>query len=69
MANFLIGFVIGAAIGVAVVVITAPRSGSDTRQGINATIQNTLDAGRQATADRERELWADFRKRLPAAQA
>jgi gas vesicle protein len=63
MGNFLLGFAIGAAIGVAVVIIAAPRSGSDTRHGISETINTTLEVARRAAATREQELWSDFRVR------
>jgi gas vesicle protein len=66
MGNFLLGFAIGAAIGVAIVVVGAPRSGSDTRRGINELVNTTLEVARRATSAREKELWADFRGRLPA---
>jgi gas vesicle protein len=66
MGNFLLGFAIGAAIGVAIVVIGAPRSGSETRRGINELVNGTIEVARQATSAREKELWADFRGRLPA---
>ena len=65
MSNFLFGFAIGAAIGVAIVVIGAPRSGSETRRGINELVNTTIEVARQATSAREKELWADFRGRLP----
>lgn len=75
MGRFLLGFVVGAAIGAASVILTAPRSGSATRQGIRGTLadtrdgvrgllNDTLDVARQASAAREQELWADFRTRL-----
>lgn len=75
MGRFLLGFVIGTAIGAASVVLTAPRSGSATRQGIRGTLEDsrdglrqvmndTLDVARKAGAARERELWDDFRARL-----
>lgn len=66
MGNFLLGFAIGAAIGVAVVLVGAPRSGPDTRRGINEFVNTTLEVGRKASAAREKELWADFRGRLTA---
>ncbi|HNP71658.1 MAG TPA: YtxH domain-containing protein [Kouleothrix sp.] len=75
MGRFLLGFVVGAAIGAASVILTAPRSGAATRQGIRGTIEGTRDnisgllsdtvaVARKASAARERELWADFRARL-----
>ena len=64
MGRFLLGFAIGAAIGAAAVIITAPRSGSETREGIRGLLSDTLDVARRASAAREKELWSDFRTRL-----
>jgi len=64
MWRFILGFLIGAAIGAAAVVITAPRSGSETREGIRGLLDDTLDVARSARAAREKELWTDFRARL-----
>ena len=80
MGRFLLGFAIGAAIGAATVILTAPRSGAATRQGIRGTLDNsrdgirqlasdTLDIAREASAARERALWADFRTRLEKKDA
>jgi gas vesicle protein len=64
MWRFLFGFLIGAAIGAAAVVITAPRSGSETREGIRGLLDDTFEVARSARAAREKELWTDFRARL-----
>ena len=64
MGRFLLGFVIGAAIGAAAVILSAPRSGSATRQSIGDLIRGMLDSAQQASAARERELWSEFRTRL-----
>ena len=75
MGRFLIGFAIGAAIGAATVILTAPRSGSATRQGIRGTLEDsrdgiqqlandTLDVARKARTAHEREMWDEFRARL-----
>jgi gas vesicle protein len=64
MGRFLLGFAIGAAIGVAAVIITAPRSGRATRTGIRNLLNDTLDVARQATAQREQEMWNQYRARL-----
>ena len=64
MGRFLLGFVIGALIGAAAVIVSAPRSGSATRQGISNLIRGTLETARQASASREQELWKEFRARL-----
>jgi gas vesicle protein len=64
MGRFLLGFVVGAAIGAAVVVITSPRSGRATREGIRNLIDDTREVARQASAQREQEMWSQFRARL-----
>jgi gas vesicle protein len=64
MGHFLLGFTIGTAIGAAVVIFTAPRSGSALRRGIGDTIQGALEAARHAGEAHEQELWADFHARL-----
>jgi gas vesicle protein len=64
MGRFLLGFVIGVVIGAAAVILSAPRSGSATRQGISDLVHGTLETARQASASREQELWKEFRTRL-----
>jgi gas vesicle protein len=69
MGRFLLGFVVGAAIGAAVVVITSPRSGRATREGIRNLIDDTIDVARQARADREQAMWSQFRARLKGEES
>ncbi len=64
MGRFLLGFVVGAAIGAAVVIVTSPRSGQATRQGIRNLIDDTLDVARHASAQHEQQMWGEFRARL-----
>jgi gas vesicle protein len=64
MGRFQLGFVIGALIGAVTVIFSAPRSGSDTLQGIRALLDETIDVGKQASAAHEQGLWAEFRARL-----
>jgi len=64
MGRFLLGFLIGVAIGAAVIIFSAPRSGSATRQSINDLFNDMLDAARRASAAREQELWSEFRARI-----
>jgi gas vesicle protein len=64
MGKFLLGFVIGAAIGAAAVIITAPRSGPATREGIRNLLDDTMDAARQARAQHEQNMWNQYRARL-----
>ncbi|MBK9712057.1 MAG: YtxH domain-containing protein [Kouleothrix sp.] len=69
MGRFLLGFVIGAAIGAAAVVISAPRSGTATRQGIRNLVNDTLDVARQASATREQQLWDEYHTRIISAKS
>ena len=64
MSRFLFGFVIGVAIGVLVVIFSAPRSGSETIEGIRGLLDDAVAAGQQASATHQQELWAQFRTRL-----
>ncbi|HJZ49348.1 MAG TPA: YtxH domain-containing protein [Roseiflexaceae bacterium] len=66
MGRFLLGFLIGALIGAAVVIFSAPRSGSETLQGIRSLIDDTIETAKQASAAHEQELWAQYRARLSA---
>ena len=63
MSRFLFGFAIGAAIGAATVILSAPRSGAETLHGIRALLDDAVAAGKQASAARQQELWAQFRTR------
>jgi gas vesicle protein len=64
MGRFLFGFLIGMLIGAAAVIFTAPRSGSETIEGIRGLIDETIETGKRASAMHEQELWAGFRARL-----
>lgn len=64
MRPFLLGFVIGVAIGAAAVIIGAPRSGPAQRASISDFWTSLLETARHAAAEREQELWAEFRQRL-----
>ncbi len=63
MSRFLFGFVIGVVIGAATVIFAAPRSGAETLQGIRGLLDEAVAVGKQASAAREQELWAQFRTR------
>ncbi len=65
MGRFLFGFMIGVAIGALAVIFSAPRSGSETIEGFRALLDDTIAAGKQASAAHQNELWAEFRARLP----
>jgi gas vesicle protein len=64
MGRFLFGFLIGMLIGAAAVIFTAPRSGSETLQGIRSLIDETIEVGRRASAAYEQDQLASFRARL-----
>lgn len=61
MGKFILGFAIGLAAGAAYVVLTAPKPGAETRSVVNVSFRSAIEAGRQAAAAREQELWAKFR--------
>jgi gas vesicle protein len=69
MGRFLLGFAIGAVIGIATVIISAPRSGAETRNSLSEILKGALEAARLAAAAREQELWAEFRARLEQKDA
>ncbi len=64
MSRFIFGFVIGTLIGAATVIFAAPRSGAETLQGIRGLLDESVSVGKQASAVRGQELWAQFRTRI-----
>lgn len=52
----LAGLLLGAVVGVSLVLLFAPRSGSDTRRLIQERVQEILEEGRQAAERRRQEL-------------
>jgi gas vesicle protein len=64
MSRFIFGFVIGVLIGAATVIFAAPRSGAETLRGIRGLLDESVSVGKQASAAREQELWAQFRTRI-----
>jgi len=61
MSRFLFGFVIGVAIGALAVIFSAPRSRSETIEGIRGLLDVAVATGKQAGAAHEQALWAQFR--------
>lgn len=72
---FVAGLVVGAALGFAAVALFNPRSGNETRQRLAARagsvrqsfaerLRAAVAAGQRAAAEREQELWREYRKRL-----
>jgi gas vesicle protein len=54
------GLVLGAALGVGLVLLFAPRSGTETRQMIQERVQDVMAEGQQAAEARRLELTAQF---------
>ena len=54
--NFLLGVLVGCVIGAAVVMLTAPQSGQETRGGARERLDSILEEGRKAFAARKAEL-------------
>ncbi|NJP05505.1 MAG: YtxH domain-containing protein [Chloroflexaceae bacterium] len=61
--HFVLGFVLGAAASAAAVIAYAPRSGEETRQSIADQLKAAWEEGKQATSQREAELWQEFYQR------
>jgi hypothetical protein len=62
--GFLSGLVSGAIIGSVVVMLLAPQSGTDLRQGLASKVQEIVDAGRQATVEQRQQLRAEYREAI-----
>ncbi len=54
--RFLVGFLIGVIIGVVAVLLTTPQSGKALQQSARLRIDNILEEGRRAAAERRAEL-------------
>jgi len=70
MGKFLEGLVLGALTGAAIVLFTAPQSGSQTQETIRQRLNMVIEEGRHAAAERRAELEAQFaqaRQSLPPA--
>ncbi len=57
---FLLGFLLGAAIGAAIATLLAPDSGEATRGQIQGRVQQIIDEGKRAAADRRVELESEL---------
>jgi hypothetical protein len=66
MGKFFVGFLIGGAIGVGAALLLSAKTESN--DGLVASVQSNVrdvvDAAKQAAADREQELWSEYRARL-----
>jgi gas vesicle protein len=68
MNPFLLGFVVGTAIGAASVALGANRSGPALRQEISDRWHGAIEIAKRVRAQREQELWAEWRAGLPPSQ-
>lgn len=64
--SFVGGVTVGAAVGAAVILLSTPRSGQETRQSLGERWNRAVALGKRAARDREQELWADFNTRVKA---
>ena len=58
------GLLSGAIIGTAVVVLLAPQSGTETRERIAGKVQEIIDAGKQAVAERREQLHGEYQEAI-----
>ncbi|MBN1640585.1 MAG: YtxH domain-containing protein [Anaerolineae bacterium] len=61
---FMSGLVGGAIVGAAVVALLAPQSGAETRANIVGKVQEIVDAGKQAAADRRLQLRSEYERAI-----
>lgn len=53
---FVFGMLLGAVVGVAIATLLAPESGEEMRGQIQSRVQNVVDEGKRAAAERRVEL-------------
>jgi gas vesicle protein len=58
--DFLGGLLLGALVGGTVAMLLAPRSGAETQAALRARIDEVVEEGRRAAAERRAELEAQF---------
>jgi gas vesicle protein len=58
--DFLFGFILGALMGAAIAMLLAPEAGETTRSQIQLRIQDVIDEGKRAAADRRAELESEL---------
>ena len=69
LVRFVAGMLLGAAVSASLVLLFAPRSGAETRQLIQESIQEVLDEGRRAAEARRLELMTQFQSlKQPSSQ-
>ena len=62
--SFIIGLLSGSIVGAAIVVLSAPQSGRDMRQGIVDKYNQVLDAGKQAMTEQRQALETEYKARI-----
>jgi gas vesicle protein len=60
LVDFIGGFVLGALVGGTVAMMMAPRSGAETQAALRARVDEVVEEGRRAAAERRAELEAQF---------
>jgi gas vesicle protein len=58
--DFLGGLLLGALVGASVAILLAPRSGAETQAALRARVDEVIEEGRRAAAERRAELEAQF---------
>jgi len=56
MFSFLLGFLLGALVGAAVAMLLAPEAGENTRRQIQIRMDQVIEEGKRAAAERRVEL-------------
>jgi gas vesicle protein len=54
--NFLFGFLLGALVGAAIATLLAPEAGESTRQQLQLRMDQVVEEGKRAAAERRAEL-------------
>ena len=54
--SFLLGFLLGALVGAAIVTLLAPTSGDEVRRQIQIRVDQVVEEGKRAAAERKEEL-------------
>jgi gas vesicle protein len=62
--SFVIGLLSGSIVGAALVILLAPQSGPETRRSVTDKVNEILNAGKQAIAERRQELVQEYQTRI-----
>jgi len=60
MFSFVLGFLLGALVGAGVAMLLAPEAGENTRRQIQIRMDQVVEEGKRAAADRRAELEAQL---------